>query len=577
MNDDQQSDDMGDEELPGDRADPEQPDLGLDELPGDPTVHERLAARRQELADRDEADAEAEKYRRRVAILLAAVAVLGAWIAVLQTNAGTNESATARETTRAAVQAQSSAVIVEGLEATYGIAEAEVETLPLRTTFTQELAAFLPGDELPFTDIERINEGLGVATEAAGGLIDVDEELFFELAVEQRELALERDALTDERITWNARASQYETVITVLAVALFLIGFTLVLSRKIRPPILIPGLILVGYCFGWALWIYFKPIPDVSRVAISETATGEVLLAQGDPEGAVESLDAAIEEDDDYLPPYTNRTIANALLANPDILETNAIVDTTSDVFQAAVDDAIRALDLGGDEDITTLSVTGVMAMAAEEYEIAGRATDAAIELNEVAPALYFLSSAVTLTNEGIDEARADLDAGLALIAPGEPSGRIRDLAANYYSWLGWIELKNPELAEAAAELRGEMTAAEAFLTDGVTQTGEVPTDAGITLRSVEFEDNEMVVDVSLEGLVEDDYIAVLLFERPVEDGQWVQSHQLAYIGRAVVAESLGNPVDVARACAPVEFRADLYVEGVFVGSDFAPGVEATC
>ena len=34
-----------------------------------------------------------------------------------------------------------------------------------------------------------------------------------------------------ERITWNNRASQYETVLTVLAVAIFLVGFTMVVPH----------------------------------------------------------------------------------------------------------------------------------------------------------------------------------------------------------------------------------------------------------------------------------------------------------------------------------------------------------
>jgi tetratricopeptide (TPR) repeat protein len=545
--------------------------------PEEPTVHERLAARKEELAERDEADAEAATYRRRVAILLAAVAVLGAWIAVLQANAGINESTTARETTRTAVEAQSASVITEGLQTMRSGAVAEVQTLPLRNTFTQELADLFPGEPLPFTDGERVAAGLGIAVETAQAVVEGNYDLAFRLGVEQGEKSLERDALTEERITWNARASQYETVITVLGVALFLIAFTLVLSRKIRPPILVPGIVLVLYCLGWALWIYNKPIPDVSREAITATATGQVLLETGDSEGAVESYDTAIELDDDYLPPHAQRAIAHMSLANPDLFETFAVVDNTSETFQAAVDDALRALDLGGDEDITTLAVAGVLSLAANEYEIADEAINAAIGLNESAPGLYLAASATDAALGNFEEAQEDLDTALGFIQPAEPSGRIRALSADYFSWLGWVESQNPELADDVANLRNKMAAAEAFLTEGVEQSGVVPPGAGLRFNSAEYANDEVLIDLELLGLDDDDYIVLVVFERPEEGGQWVNAENMAFIGRAVVSETQGDPVPAVRACAPVEFRAELYVNGVFVGFDDAPGVAATC
>lgn len=574
MSDDQTPQNEPEDPLEPDEPVPPEPDEQPD---AEPTVAERLEARKEELAERDEADAEAEQYRRRVAILLAAVAVLGAWIAVLQTNAGTNESATARETTRTAVEAQSSSVVVEGLETMRTGAQAEVETIPLRNTFTQELSAFIPEESLPFTDVERVAEGMDIAAETASELTQGDPDLVFGLAVEQREKSLERDALTEERITWNARASQYETVITVLGVALFLIAFTLVLSRKIRPPILIPGLVLVCYCFGWALWIYNKPIPDVDREAITATATGDVQLDIGEVEAAILSLDEAIEIDDDYLPPYSVRSIANVTLANPDILETFAITDNSSAEFQAAVDDALRALELGGDEDITTLAVAGILAMAANEYEIAHDAIGRALELNENSPGLYLFSSVMDLAIGNLDEATAELEQALTFIAPSEPSGRIRALTADYFSWLGWIEDQNPDLAADAAELREQMAAAEAFLTEGVEQTGEVPPGAGIRLNAADFNDGVALFDIELLGVDENDYLSIIIFEQPSEGGPWVQSEQLAFVGPAVVSESEGNPVEITRACHPVRFRVDLYVEGVFASTDTARGVAATC
>ncbi|OWY61027.1 hypothetical protein B7486_66010, partial [cyanobacterium TDX16] len=46
---------------------------------------------------------EPEPYQRRVAVVLALLAVIGAWIGIMHSDAATNESFYARETTRTAV------------------------------------------------------------------------------------------------------------------------------------------------------------------------------------------------------------------------------------------------------------------------------------------------------------------------------------------------------------------------------------------------------------------------------------------------------------------------------------------
>lgn len=194
-----------------------------------------------EASDDDENDDDA-RYKRGVAVTLAVLAVLGAWVAVLQTNASTNESSTTRQATRLAAQAQSASVIEKGGVAAVDQVAAEIDILADRPGLTTdpELAADL-GVTL---DPERATQRVEAAREAVLNSLSDERGELFDLQEEARRLALTQDQTVSERITWNARASQYDTVLTVLGVSLFLIGFTAVVGRILRPPLAVPGLLL---------------------------------------------------------------------------------------------------------------------------------------------------------------------------------------------------------------------------------------------------------------------------------------------------------------------------------------------
>lgn len=172
---------------------------------------------------------------------------------------------------------------------------------------------------------------------------------------------------------------------TALSIAISLVGFTLVLSRRIRPPILVPGLALALYCFGWAVFIYLKPIPSTAPAAIDHTAQGQTLFVEGQATQAIAAFDDATAAADDYyyLTAYEDRSIAHLVAAIPDFFATGAITDADSPEFAAALEDANRALDLGGDQSVTTQAVSGVLAFADGNYDAAVRRFRDAVELND--------------------------------------------------------------------------------------------------------------------------------------------------------------------------------------------------
>ena len=98
--------------------------------------HERAAAtgdrREPQPGEQDGVDEVSDPLKPKIAVTLAVVVVIAGMLAVLQTQAGANESTTARETTRTAVRAMSANVATSTLLGVRSVVQAEHDFLPFR-------------------------------------------------------------------------------------------------------------------------------------------------------------------------------------------------------------------------------------------------------------------------------------------------------------------------------------------------------------------------------------------------------------------------------------------------------------
>lgn len=517
-----------------------------------------------------EADAEdaPRPYKRRVGITLAVLALLGGWIAVLQTNAATNESRTTREATRLASEAQTARVLSEGIDAALRQIDAEIDTFGERPAFATEDQV---GDDLgvtidPEAQQARLDAAVAELDDAASGR----QELATRAAIDAQHLTLLQAAVVQERITWNARASQYETVVTVLAVAIFLIGFTLVVGRRLRPPFALPGLLLAVYCFGWAIWIYQKPIPDVDRTAITRTAEGEVAVAEARPDDAIASFDEAIALDDGYAPPHAGRGTAVMVAANPDVLSTLALTDTDPSVIDDALGSLDRALELDPD-DSKTEGLAGFVEMAGADWAAAAERLDQARSSNDLAPRLALYRSAVAVA-QGDEELARELLGEVAdrfsVLADTETD---RALVAQYLSLLEFVADRAPDQADLARSLRDEVVAKVSDLPD----TGTDPADVELTIEQLSWADGKTTIDLAIGGIPDGQDIAVVGYERPAPGASFVQPAELFAVGPKT--DLGGVQIRSPRACVAVEYRVDVYVDGGLAASQTTPGADPTC
>ena len=158
-------------------------------------------------------------------------------------------------------------------------------------------------------------------------------------------------------------------MIAVLAAALFLVGFGLVVEGSIRRSSYALGVAVGTFAAAWAVWIYLLPIPSTPDAAIDAAARGAVLSADGKYLAALAQYDRALGADDGYAAAYTGRARARLLAANPDYLATRAFTDPTGHAVAAAVLDAQRALELGGHRDLLTVGILALTGFYRGDYE----------------------------------------------------------------------------------------------------------------------------------------------------------------------------------------------------------------
>ncbi|MEZ5382049.1 MAG: tetratricopeptide repeat protein [Microthrixaceae bacterium] len=542
---------------------PEQPETPPDDSASDSPDADEAAA----------AAGERDAYKRRVAVTLALLGVMGAWIGVLHTDSGSNEALYARQTTRAAVEsmrANVNAQTVAGLEI-----DLDAEQAGLGVAGSTEDGTGGATTNATAGDAEQ-------AEEAAAGLDGQErDELRRELTRTASRLKLRRSALAETRVTYNNRTSQYETVLTTLAVALFLVGFTLVLNRKTRPPVLIPGLLLAAYVGGWALWIHQREIPTTRPEAIDAAAEGETHLEFGEYELAAQRFGEAIELDDDFLAAYTGRSIASFFTANPDAPSTLAVIDADGPEAQQAMADAERAVELGGKQDFLSLYISGLYRFFGDDFPGAVERLNLAAEANDAPPETSLALGAAYLA-DGDDEAASEaLKDGVDKLDPAAESAEARQLAADLFTMLEYVAATVPERAEAVADVRTRLAAGEANLSFGEPEAGTPDQDgapeAAFRLERSSFRDGRLEVGVGYEGLAPDSRVTLYAYLQLADGAPFAQPAELARFVELEGSGVLRGEATLELSCAPVAIRYDLYVDGVPSASFAAPGVDATC
>jgi tetratricopeptide (TPR) repeat protein len=148
-------------------------------------------------------------------------------------------------------------------------------------------------------------------------------------------MLLEERAFTIETANiWNGRADGYVTILTVLAVSLFLYGLSTTIAGGLRYLFAIVGTFLVGLAVLSTANLTLRPVPAVPSEAIEQYGRGVGQSYLGDYEGAIEAYDAALAAYPGYGNAFYGRAEAQFALRN----------------YRAAEQDYVRAMESGHDD-----------------------------------------------------------------------------------------------------------------------------------------------------------------------------------------------------------------------------------
>jgi tetratricopeptide (TPR) repeat protein len=508
----------------------------------------------------DEGPGEAGEGDRHIgrwaAITLAAIVLLGAGLAILQVDASRNESNTARETTRTAAEALRAGVIANAAQGVEDRIDAERDALAFRSPLSGDPEA-LARAQARLPDISKVERLDGLRHEA-------------------QRLTLKQAALTETRVTWNTRSTQYTTVIAVLSVALFFVGFSIVVRGPLSPGFYAAGLVVAGLVVVWAAWIHHLPVPETADAAIERTAQGRVEMQNGHPAEARRAFDDAVGLDGDFAAPYSGRAATAVQLANPDIFATGAVTDR-SGASRRALEDAERAVSLSDGRDPIALGLVALGAFYTGDYERAAATADRLLEVNDRAVAALLLKSAAQVAVGDQPDAQASLDRARELLQGIEASTAVRTFVADELTYLEWVAAREPDRAAAAAALQARLVRAETGLALDREIPGRRPARGGVQVTGLRYADGRLQGRIAFRDLPKGTALTALAFSRPTEGGAWVQPAELALF-RSVGGDGRDDvSVSVPGECAPTEVQVRIFLDGELVETATAPGVAATC
>jgi hypothetical protein len=509
----------------------------------------------------------------KIAITLAALVVLGGGLVILQVDANSYESNAARETTRTAVQALRANVVADTVAGLEPQLQSERDFLPFRRPLTADAPSLASAAGLP-SPSSAVTGSLEVARQSVPDL-GVGPVLR-RLQTDGQRLTLSQRALATTRITWNDRSTQYTTVLAVLAVALFLVGFGLVAQGSIRGASYALGVSVGIFAIVWGAWVYHLPIPSTPAAAIEAGARAAVSSDEGDYSAAIAQYDRALRADDSFATAYSGRARARMLGANPDYRETRAVTDPTGRAMDLARQDALRASRLDK-RDIVSAYLLAISSFFAGEYDAGSDGVDAAIALNEKVPDLWLLKSAIEVARGNRAAAGDALEQAVRLIRAAGPSQATRLLAATYLSYLSWIERHDPAHATGARELANRVVARETSFTLGRALPPAPPARGRVSVGGLRYAAGRLMLRLRWSDLPAGTALSAIGYERPLRRGAWAQPPGLALFATVAGSGSRDVSVPLVRACKPTRVRVDVYLNGAPVLTRTGPGAAPTC
>ncbi len=399
---------------------------------------------------------------------------------------------------------------------------------------------------------------------------------FANTAREGIRLAALRDAANEESGDRGAQGSSYTVMLTLLAVAVYLFGFSLTPHGRANRRLFasVAGLLTV-VATGWAAFVALD-VPDRAPDEAAEAfATGRVANFLGDYRDAIRALGRAVELRPTFARALQLRAEARLSLAAP--FPGGATTLTPDEVLENVLDDQQRARALGSTNVELTRSLSASLLQLGLRERSDDRLQQAVViareaeQEDEASPAPTFDRAVAELALGREEEARAAIGAGAEKTEELDAFARERFVAGA----LGSLDLAATELGDEAAAAARE---AKEELIRAVSNAGS---EAPSRIDDIEATVASAGVFVDLpSGAVdpETDAMSVQWYRRDGDLG-WtvlpevsgpVQPEEMsqdpadgsAFVGRGYLAAT------VPPSCLPAtDYRVEVYLGGGLAGT----------
>lgn len=509
-------------------------------------------------------------FKKRVAVTAALLVLLGgllAYGASLSSEKGQELSARADAAT---ITASSGYGAAYSTIATLTSGDAQARTLRQQAELAR-VHATLTGDpgytqEAKAYDAAAASlEDLGAPDQEESHYADVNRETTDEL-LKPRESALHADALRETASAWDAKSDRYVLGITLLGVALALLGLSLTLSSRTRRLVAVPAVLitlLAAVVSGLALVQRPAATPDA---AVRALAQGDRLMGLGRYDDAIDAYSRAIDLRSDYTAAYRARGFAYDQAGGTG--SGSYVLTVIDPAFRAkSIADLDEALSLSPVPDYLTLVNQSANEFHVKHFAESEDLVSRALETNDTLPLPWGNLAMAQLAQGKEDEARDSFEEMVERVRERPDQVEQYEQFAAVRTALEILADLVPERADLVEEFEGMMVGAEAEL----FQPGDVPDADGAAISDLQLTANGLSLDATYDatGLALDSRISWVGYFRPNDDVPWQQPSYLAQVNR--VFDDTPGPGSVSMidtSCpGPGEYRLQAWLDDRLLAS----------
>ncbi len=383
-----------------------------------------------------------------------------------------------------------------------------------------------------------------------------------------RVTSLRADAQRETATAWGAKADRYILGITLLAVALSLLGLSLTLARRIRILVLVPAVVITLFAAGVSVAAAVQRPTVTPDGALRALAEGDKQMSLRKYDKAIASYSEAIRLRDDYPLAYRARATAADVADSPE-LNTYTFTLADEESRKQSIADLDRALDLNPVPDYMSLVNQGANLFHVRRYAESEELTRRALASNDRLP-LPWANLALVQAAQGREAEARESYAEMIRRAGSRPDPvEQAELYASSHTTLEILASMEPHRAELVRELQGLLVAAQAEqVSPGANPAGA---DAKISALKLVVNGWALAMTYQSTHLPARSRVSWIGYFRAGPNDPWQQRQHLVAIDRLTV----DNPsqryfLDVA-CLGRGEYRLDVWLDDRLLATTTAP------